>query len=180
MSPAPLAQLARAVFTARQAKASQVVAARWMTAAQAEAHLRPWAAIATLCGADLPELAEMRADIAAQINAPCEAPGSRHDAAGGISGAGPIPPQADGMIRWLLAEEICPRRRWLPIFIAARDLACDRLALDGSEEAIAAAAALLRIGTALVSDVNGHPIPAYDAAQARARAAAREPERKAA
>lgn len=162
MTAASLATLALEEFRRRQTKARAVVAARQMTQQQAEAHLSPWAAIATHCGADLPETAELRADIVRSIEADSN----------------------PGIIRWLLAEEICPRARWAPVLIAARDLAFDRLHIDESADAIASAAAAHRIATALAYDVNGnYPIPPYDAARRIERARKAEaamPERKAA
>ena len=181
MTALPLARIGLEQFRTRQAKAREVVRRGGMARAQAEAHLRPWAAIATLCGADLPELADLKQDILM-----CLHQGPRHDAEGGISGAAPTPPQADGkdsgmthpgVIRWLLAEEVCPRRRWAPLLTAARDAAMDRLHLDDSPEAVASAAALHRIAVALAADVNGHVIPPYDASKRIERAKAAEPER---
>ncbi|NBW12158.1 MAG: hypothetical protein EBR82_29425 [Caulobacteraceae bacterium] len=173
MTVAPLATLALEEFRRRQTKARVIVAARRMPLAEAEAHLRPWAAIATHCGADLPEAAELRADIMAEA-----------EPAGWNPGA----------VRWLIAEELCPRARWAPVLTAARDLAFDRLhpaVAERSEaeprnahesaEAVATAAALHRIAMALAHDVNGqHPIPGYDAARRIERARKAEPERKAA
>lgn len=153
MTALPLARIGLEQFRARQASAPAVAQKRRMTFAQIEAHLRPWAAIATLCGADLPELAHLRADIEADAR---EAGWN------------------DGVIRWLLAEEVCPRRRWAALFTAARDAAMDRLHLDDSPEAIANAAALHRIGIALAADINGHPIPAYDASKRIERAKVNE------
>lgn len=169
MTAAPLHILAFEEFRRRQATARAVVAARRMSQAEAEAHLRPWAAIATHCGADLPEAAALRANILRCLHTPA----GRHGAEGDISTGAPTPPQADGMTRWLVAEEICPRARWAPVLIAARDLAFDRLAMGADE--LAPAAALHRIALALAHDVNGrHPIPGYDPAAARARSAARQ------
>jgi hypothetical protein len=175
MTALPLAQIGLEQFRTRQAKAHEVVRQGKMAPAQAEAHLRPWAAIATLCGADLPELAGIFADIHE-----CLHPAGRHGREADISTGGPTPPQADGMTRWIIAEEICPRARWVPMFAAARDAAMDRLHLDDSPEAIASAAALHRIAVALAYDINGHVIPPYDATKRIERARAAHPERKAA
>lgn len=56
MTVLSLPQLAAEQFRRRQTKARAVVASRQMSTAQAEAHLRPWLAIACTLGADLPEL----------------------------------------------------------------------------------------------------------------------------
>lgn len=132
-----LPQLAADLFRQRQAKARIVVAARGMSKPQAEAHLRPWLAIACTLGADLPDL------------------------------AGPLESREGN--RWLAADDICPRATWAPILAAARDIAMDRLHIDGSAEAIAAAAALLRIALALAHDINGHHVPPYRADLCQAR-----------
>ncbi len=159
MTALPLARIGLEQFRTRQAKAYEVVRHGKMASAQAEAHLRPWAAIATLCGADLPELAGIFADLRADL-----AEADWHP----------------GVARWIIAEEICPRARWVPMFAAARDAAMDRLHLDDSPEAIASAAALHRIAVALAYDINGHVIPPYDAIKRIERAKAAHPERKAA
>lgn len=169
MTVLTLAQLGADQFRRRQAKARAVVAARNMTRAQAEAHLRPWLAIACILGADLPELAGPLKDRALQL-----APAGRHGGEADISTGGPTPPQADGTHRWLAASDICPRAHWAPLLAAARDTAMDRLHLDGSEEAVTAAAALLRITLALAHDINGHPVPPYRADLRHARAQQRE------
>lgn len=140
MSPLPLAILAAEEFRRRQIKARAVVATRRMTKAQAEAHLRPWLAIACTLGADLPELADLL--------------------------------ESREGNRWLTADDICPRERWAPVLIAARDLAGDKLQMDGTD--VFGTAALICIAGFLAYDVNGsHPIPAYDASKARQRSQAR-------
>jgi len=172
VNPAPLPILAAEEFRRRQIKARAVVATRRMTKAQAEAHLRPWLAIACTLGADLPELADL---LQHRLGTPIsgEAPAGRHGGEADISTGAPTPPQADGinaMTRWLVANDICPRERWAPILAAARDNAMDRLHLDSSEEAIGIAAALLRITLALAHDINGHHVPPYRADLRQARA----------
>lgn len=169
--PLSLPQLAAEEYRRRAAKAAAVVASRQMSRAQAEAHLRPWLAIACTLGADLPELAGLLKDRAIQL-----APAGRHGGPNLSSGADistgvPTPPQVDGMTRWLVASDICPRAKWAPLLAAARDNALDRLHLDGSEEAVGTAAALLRITQALAHDINGHQVPHYRADLRHARAA---------
>jgi hypothetical protein len=165
MTALSLPQLAAEEYRRRAAKAAAVVQSRQMARSQAEAHLRPWLAIACTLGADLPELAGLLKDRATQL-----APAGRHGAEGDISTGAPTPPQADGMTRWLVASDICPRERWAPLLAAARDNAMDRLHLDSSEDSIGTAAALLRISLALAHDINGHHVPFYRADLRRARA----------
>jgi hypothetical protein len=110
-----------------------------MLRAQAEAHLRPWLAIACLCGADLPDLAGLLADYGASelLITPAEA-------------------------RVLAASAICPRAAWVPILAAARNAALDRSArADATPEMLQSAQALSHICTALHWDANGHHIPPY-------------------
>ena len=170
IAPIPLPDLAAAEFRRRQARAREVVRNRGMGVATAEAHLRPWLAIACLCGADLPELADLRRQLTRELQeiglhpANRDTPAGRHGCAadistgGGDSAAGG---RHDSAARWLLAEEICPRARWVPLLAEARDLAFDRLHLDGSPAAVASAAALHRIAIALRHDVNGCHVPDY-------------------
>lgn len=173
MTALTLPQLAAEEFRRRQIKARTVVATRRMSIAQAEVHLRPWLAIACSLGADLPELDDLLKARARQL-----APAGRHGGEADISTGGPTPPQTDGMTRWLAADDICPRRVWAPLLAAARDNAMDRLHLDGSEQAIGTAAALLRITLALAYDPNGHHIPCYRADLRHARARQNQPDQR--
>lgn len=58
-----LATLAADEYLRRHARAAELVRTGTLPRAQAEAQLRPWLAIACLAGADLPEIAELLADI---------------------------------------------------------------------------------------------------------------------
>lgn len=136
----PLPTIAAQQFRTRQSRARDMVGRGGMTRAQASAHLAPWLAIACLCGADLPELADRLADY-------------RQDTRFPIS---------DAEARWLVAEDICPRARWVPLLAAARDGAVDRAAAALDDTAArAAAAALQRIAIHLAHDPNGHHLPPY-------------------
>ena len=103
-----LSRAAAGLFTARQARAAEIVRNRGMSLHQAEAHLRPWLAIACLCGADLPELAEPLAERVTK----------RTDGSFDIS---------EGEARGLVALDICPRKVWAPLLEKARDTALDAL-----------------------------------------------------
>jgi len=149
LPPRSLRQMAADEFTRRQAAARAKVAARGMLAAQAEAHLRPWLAIACLCGADLPELAGPLADYSASelLISAAEA-------------------------RILAAGTICPRPQWVPLLAAARNAALDRSAqADATPEMLQSAQALSHICTALHWDANGHHIPPYRPAKTERLAA---------
>ena len=139
LPPRTLRQMAADEFTRRQAAARAKVAGRGMLVAQAEAHLRPWLAIACLCGADLPGLAGPLADYGASelLITPAEA-------------------------RVIAASAICPRATWVPILAAARNAALDRSAArDSRPEMLQSAQALSHICTALHWDANGHHVPPY-------------------
>lgn len=132
----PLATVAASQFRARQQRAREVVRNRGMSAPQAERHLRPWLAIACLCGADLPDLAEILTD-------------RRNDG-------------DEFEARWLAAYDICPRPHWVPILAAARDDAFNRYLAESQNPALtSAAAALQRLCLHLRYDPNGHHVPAY-------------------
>jgi hypothetical protein len=134
-----IAMLAAEQFRQRQAKAQGIVRNGGMLAGQAERHLRPWLAIACICGADLPELQGL-----------IEARRIGHEAI-----IGP------GHARWLVAEDICPRREWAPLLGGARDLAFDRFVADQNPDRQRVAADLQRLCLALQRDANGHHIPHY-------------------
>ncbi|WP_408585954.1 hypothetical protein [Novosphingobium sp.] len=135
----PLGHLAAAEFRRRQVRAREVVRNRGMTVAAAERLLAPWAAIACLCGADLPELADRIEDWRVS-------PGAQ---------------VSIGEARWLAADDLCPRPQWVPVLAAARDAALARFAADPSAANTAAATAIQRICIALMHDANGCHIPPY-------------------
>ena len=107
-----IAQYAAEAFAARKLMARQTVDARRMSLSQAEAHMKPWAAIACLAGADLPDLADAIADRTSKgadgewITSPAEA-------------------------RFLVALDICPRDTALAVLAVARKAALDALPEQG-------------------------------------------------
>lgn len=142
-SPPPLATLAADQFRRRQARARAVVEARRMTLREAESALRPWLAIACLCGADLPELIDLIAEERV----------THVDGAQGVT---------DGEARSLVARSVCPRANWIAALATARDaalahherlhgLATSRHPPEQAEvrAALAQATALTRIAAAL-------------------------------
>lgn len=149
---ASVATLATDLFRQRQTRARMIVRNGGMALAQAEQHLRPWLAIACLAGADLPEITDLLAQLRRET---------------GRASDQPIP---DSVLRWLAAEEICSRPRWVTVLAQARDAAFDRFLADG-EPARAAATSLQRICLALQHDVNGHHVPPYTAPEMRRQAA---------
>lgn len=156
----PIATVAAGQYRKRQQQAQAVVANRGMLAAQAERHLRPWLAIACLCGADLPELAALLADRRAQI--------APDVVSGAASSGGGASPQQMAAARWLVADDICPRPAWVPVLAAARDQAFTRFLANGQDTALAAnAAALQRLCLHLAYDPNGCPVPAFPAVAER-------------
>jgi hypothetical protein len=153
-APRPtIAQIAADQFRARRARAAEVVRNTGMTRHEAERHLRPWLAIACMVGAALPELDDLLADLRR------------------TNGSGPHA-MSDGAIRWLAAEEICPRATWAPILTRARNAAYGRWLREDTDVNLALAAGLQRIALALQHDVNGHHIPFYSASPAPQQAAA--------
>lgn len=146
----PLATVAASEFRKRQQRAQDVVRNRGMSRGQAEQHLRPWLAIAVLCGADLQDVADLVAD--------------RREDVGLAEAAEEQRPLREAEARWLVAEEICPRPRWVPILAAARDDAFNRYLADSQNPALTTAAATLqRIALHLRYDVNGCHVPPYRA-----------------
>lgn len=117
----------------------------------AEAHLRPWLAIACLCGADLPELVEPLADLTAKD-------------AGSDSWI-----VSEAVARFMLSGDICPRQRWVSVLAKARDEAAataDLIAADQFATPDRRAAARLQaveldaIARALALDPSGRfPVP---------------------
>lgn len=104
-----IARATAQVYTARQQTAREAVRSGQMDPRTAAQHLRPWLAIACLCGADLPDLEEGLASLrSAQLVWTSE---------------GTTPTVTDAEARGRLASEICPRSRWAPVLAAARDRA---------------------------------------------------------
>lgn len=105
-----LAELALGEYTARRDLALRKVDARELTADQAEAHLRPWAALALRCGVDPAQLHDdvriLRDEIAA-----------RHQ----------LRPQ---IASTLVADDLCPR----PAIVAAVTQARDAMIARGIAE----------------------------------------------
>ena len=140
-----IAVIAAEQYHGRHQRAQQIVRNGGMSADAATRHLRPWLAVACLCGANLPEIAGTIADLQELANA------SRH-------------PMNPGELRWLAAEEICPRRIWAPILTRARDLAFDHFLEHDGEGTLLAARSLQSLALHLQHDLNGPPIPPYRAA----------------
>ncbi len=117
MAPNPhLSRFAAQEFRSRSAAAQHAVRAGRITAAEATGHLRPWLAIACLCGADLPELEDGLAALRTRtIVWPWDKAGQSRDL-------------TETEVRTSLAADICPRARWEPVLKAARDKACNPFA----------------------------------------------------
>jgi hypothetical protein len=141
---APISIIAANEYRQRQRTAVEAVRTRRMLASQAEQHLRPWLAIACLCGADLPELVDPIGDWRVK------------DTLGHWN-------MTEMEARWLVGEDICPRRTWAPLLFKARNASFDRFVADGCEPNRAAAVALQRIALHLGHDLNGIHIPPYPA-----------------
>lgn len=148
----PYAAIALRQYQDRQRRAQEIVRSRGMSVGQATQHLRPWLAIACLCGADHPDIAATIADVVHQAQSagltisPCIA-------------------------RYLAAEELCPRTRWVPVLANARNAAFDAFLANDSEPTLTAARALQCLALALQYDPNGPPIPLYQPPAERTRAA---------
>ena len=149
----PIAKVAEQVLEQRIARANHLVSAGTMTIGQVNAYLRPWAAIACLVGGHHPEIDRCLADLAQEI---AEA---RHTA-------------SPGQLRAWLADEICPRPRWVPILAAARDAAFDHWSANDDDASLTASRNLQRLCLALQHDVNGHHIPHYTPPDSRQQVAA--------
>lgn len=163
----PLATVAASEFRARQKRAREIVRNRGMAARTAEQHLRPWLAIACLCGADLPELVAPLADHRKQLAD--IAPGPKPVTDDGITAAALL----DMECRWLAADDICPRPAWVPVLAAARDDAFKRYLADSTNAALTSAAATLqRLALHLRYDINGQHVPPFRVPEARAAKAA--------
>jgi hypothetical protein len=146
-----LANQAASEYRLRHERAHEAVRTGQMDLVTATGHLRPWLAIACLCGAELPELDEGLADIRTiQIVWPPER-------------AGQSPEVSEGEARARLAHDICPRVRWAPLLAKARDAAYAG-PLTAPEQ-IRSAIALRDIANHLAFDPNGrHPVPLLDLA----------------
>lgn len=146
-APANIASQAARLYLARKARAELAVVNGTMARAKATQHLRPWLAIACLCGADLPELAEGLAE--RRVTNITYVP----------RGKRPVD-VTDGEARWLLADEICPRSVWAPILASARDAAFS--VPLAAEDQLNAAVALGQVARHLQHDRNGrHHIPPF-------------------
>lgn len=109
--PTPISQAAAKLFRDRQLRAIEVVRSGRMDQRTAGEHLKPWLAIACLCWADVPELDDgLLALRTTQIVWPPELAGGTRDV-------------SEAEARFRLAHEICPRARWVPVLVAARDQA---------------------------------------------------------
>lgn len=162
----PIAAVAAQEFTKRQLRAREVVRNRGMTTRTATQHLRPWLAIACLCGADLPELVDPIRERRALLTAARQGPRSITDE--GLDASSLL----DMESRWLAADDICPRPIWVPVLAAARDDAFARYLADSTSNTLtSAAASLQRLCLHLQYDINGHHVPQYRAPAAQAAAA---------
>jgi hypothetical protein len=141
---ATVADLAAEQYRTRQTRAATVVRNGGMTRTEAERHLRPWLAIACTAGATLPDLAPLLTELD-EINR-----ASSHT-------------MFPGALRWIAAEEICPRAIWAPVLARARNAAFDRFLEQGNDANMTVAANLQRIALALQHDINGHHVPPYTA-----------------
>lgn len=155
-----IAGLAAQQFRNRQSRAREVVRNRGMALRTAEQHLRPWLAIACLCGADLPELVEPVRERRAQIDEKPQGPRSVTD---DVQTSAIL---LDMESRWLAADDICPRPAWVPVLAAARDDAFNRYLADSTNDALtSAAAALQRLCMHLHYDINGCHVPQFAVAE---------------
>jgi hypothetical protein len=150
--PLPAAQLARiaaAAFADRQAEAARLVRNGGMLRGEAERRLAPWLAIACLAGADLPELDEALAEL--REKDPDD-----------------VWTFSDAQARALLASDICPRARWVPLLAKARDAALRRAETvahtqhPDRDTLMATARALRGLADGLSHDPSGRiDVPAY-------------------
>lgn len=103
--------------------------------------LRPWLAIACLCGVDLPELTERLAEIRTwRIDAPA---------------LGITEPQA----RLMLADEICPERTWRRELAAAFTKLNDKLRGEHTERDAEHVRRIMRLHGALGGKLPAVPLP---------------------
>ena len=127
--PVAVSQIAAALYLARKAKAQRAVAEGKLRRDAATELLRPWLAIACLCGADLPELDDPIADLRVMQTFPGGHWQSRSE-----------------------DEARAPARQWSATLAAARDNALDR---DDTKTA----AQLITLMTALDVTTPYHPRP---------------------
>jgi hypothetical protein len=125
-----LADIALGAFRSRQARAVRRKAAGEMTADEAEADVRPWAAMACRLGADLSELQAELSFLIAQGETPA-------------------------MARVQLADDLCTRRQLVEALGPARDAAIDRAERTRKPEHIDAARQLMRLAAHFAWDING-------------------------
>lgn len=142
LSSVPIAVIAANEYRQRQRAAVEAVRNRVMPAEQAQRHLRPWLAIACVCGADFDELVEPIGDLRSK------------DTLGQWN-------ISETEARWLVAEDICQRRQWAPLLEKTRNVAFDRFLADACEPNRASAVALQRLALHLAYDINGCHIAPY-------------------
>lgn len=133
-----LADMAAGIYLTRKANAQTAADAGRVLAVNADIALHKWLAIACMAGSVLPELDALIADEMA-----------------GVPIMGATVPVSEGRARRTIADNLCPRAKWVKMLADARDKAI----ATGSPEALP----LYRIGLALAFDPNGHPIPPYGA-----------------
>lgn len=130
-----LADLALGEFAARRDAARRKLAARELTPDQAEAHLRPWAALALRCGVDPAELHDDVRQLRDEI----------------VTGNGLSPSRASCFI----ADDLCPIDRVRAVVGAARDAMISRGITDPTEARGQRGKALIALAIAI-----GVPNPA--------------------
>lgn len=142
------------LFRERQQRAIEIVRAGKMDQRTAGEHLKPWLAIACLCWANVPELDEgLLALRTTQVVWPPELAGSSPDV-------------SEGEARFRLAHEICPRSRWVPVLVTARDQAWAG-PLQNAEQKTTALA-LRDVASCLSHDPSGrHDIPGLTVGERR-------------
>ena len=129
------AAIAAREYALRRQAALRAVAADELTRDRAEAMLRPWAAIALLAGADVPELAE--------------------EVAWRVDDATPI-----AFARAIVALYTCDRAEWVPALATARDRAVE--AAQRNPEHVERAHGLQRLARYFAHDPAGlHHMPPY-------------------
>ena len=132
----PLSHLARDEWLHRADLANGMIRKGTWSREVASDRLRPWLAIACLCGADVVELHEGLEQFDQSFT--------------------------DIERRAILAREICPRQRWARSLASARDRALDSLPPDPHPHTAQPAWRLARLADALAWDPAGNdPIPAY-------------------
>lgn len=107
--PDQLANLALVLLRERQARARKAVAAGTMDRASAEAHLRPWLAVAIRAGAACAEIADLLANNAA-------------------------PGWSEPQVRAMAAHDLCPTPTWHAPLASARDRAIERADSGAAED----------------------------------------------